>query len=79
MYVCLCFAITQRVVAEIVARGARSSKEVANACGAGSDCGRCRRTVRAIIAASGDGDAPRVEEHGRHPIPSRRPVDATPA
>jgi bacterioferritin-associated ferredoxin len=52
MYVCLCVGVTNHTVAECVARGASTSKEVAAACGAGGDCGRCRRTVRAIIEAS---------------------------
>lgn len=52
MYVCLCVGVTNHTVAECVARGASTSKEVAAACGAGVDCGRCRHSVRAIIAAS---------------------------
>jgi bacterioferritin-associated ferredoxin len=52
MFVCLCTGATSHVVADIVAGGACTSKEVAQACGAGTDCGRCRRTVRAIIAAA---------------------------
>jgi bacterioferritin-associated ferredoxin len=52
MFVCLCVGVTNHTVAECVARGASTSKEVAAACGAGLDCGRCRRTVRAIIEAS---------------------------
>ncbi|MGW0173753.1 (2Fe-2S)-binding protein [Rhodococcus sp. NPDC003322] len=55
MYICLCHAITHHTVDEAVSRGARTSKEVAAACGAGSDCGRCRRTVQAIIAAAAGG------------------------
>jgi bacterioferritin-associated ferredoxin len=51
MYVCLCHGVTSQTVSAAVARGASTSKEVAAACGAGSECGRCRRTVRAIIAA----------------------------
>jgi bacterioferritin-associated ferredoxin len=51
MFVCLCTGVTSHVVDECVAKGASTSKEVAAACGAGSDCGRCRRTVRAIIEA----------------------------
>ncbi|EUA39021.1 BFD-like [2Fe-2S] binding domain protein [Mycobacterium avium subsp. avium 2285 (R)] len=39
-------------MSEVVARGATTSKEIAAACGAGGDCGRCRRTLRAILAAS---------------------------
>jgi bacterioferritin-associated ferredoxin len=60
MYVCLCIGVTNQSVADAVAAGASTSKQVADACGAGSECGRCRRTVRAII------DAKRAAaEHGR--------------
>ena len=52
MFVCLCTGATRHVVADVVAGGACTSKQVAEACGAGADCGRCRRTVRAIIAAA---------------------------
>lgn len=58
MFVCLCTGTTSHVVNEIVASGAKTSKDVADACGAGGDCGRCRRTIRAIIAAHGNGHAP---------------------
>jgi bacterioferritin-associated ferredoxin len=43
--------ITSHDVNECVANGATTSKQIAEACGAGGDCGRCRRTLRAIIAA----------------------------
>lgn len=49
MYVCLCVGVTNKMVADAVAAGASTSKQVAAACGAGSECGRCLRTVRAII------------------------------
>jgi bacterioferritin-associated ferredoxin len=49
MWVCLCNGITSHMVGEAVAAGASTTKDVAQACGAGADCGRCRRTVRAII------------------------------
>ncbi len=52
MYVCLCHGVTSQTVAEAVAQGASTTKKVAKACGAGSDCGRCRRTVQAIIKAA---------------------------
>jgi bacterioferritin-associated ferredoxin len=52
MWVCLCNGITSHMVGEAVAAGASTTKDVARACGAGADCGRCRRTVRAIIASS---------------------------
>ena len=52
MYVCLCVGATSQNVSDAVAGGASTSKEVAAACGAGTDCGRCRRTLRSIIAAA---------------------------
>ena len=52
MYVCLCVGATSQNVSDAVASGASTSKEVAAACGAGTDCGRCRRTLRAIIAGA---------------------------
>jgi len=52
VYVCLCEGVTSQTVSDAVADGASTSKEVAARCGAGLDCGRCRRTVRAIIAAA---------------------------
>ena len=57
MYVCLCVGVTNQAVAAAVAAGASTSKQVAAACGAGSECGRCRRTVRAIIEAKGSAAA----------------------
>jgi bacterioferritin-associated ferredoxin len=52
MYVCLCVGATNQTVCDAVAQGASTSKEVAAVCGAGGDCGRCRRTLRAIIAGA---------------------------
>ncbi|WP_099024091.1 (2Fe-2S)-binding protein [Mycolicibacterium palauense] len=49
---CLCSGATSQVVEELVAAGASSTKDIGQACGAGMDCGRCRRTVRACIAAA---------------------------
>ncbi|BBY61656.1 (2Fe-2S)-binding protein [Mycolicibacterium sarraceniae] len=52
MFVCLCNGVTSQVVADAVEAGATTTKEVASVCGAGAECGRCRRTVRAIIDSS---------------------------
>ncbi|HYQ36503.1 MAG TPA: (2Fe-2S)-binding protein [Mycobacterium sp.] len=52
MWVCLCNGVNSQTVAEAVAAGASTTKEVARACGAGADCGRCRCTVRAILQSS---------------------------
>jgi bacterioferritin-associated ferredoxin len=52
MFVCLCNGITSQVVADAIEKGASTTKEIAEVCGAGADCGRCRRTLRAILGAS---------------------------
>lgn len=57
MYVCLCHGVTSHAVAEAVAAGARTCNQVAAACGAGSDCRRCHRSVRAVIEAYRDDPA----------------------
>ncbi|MBV9089591.1 MAG: (2Fe-2S)-binding protein [Mycobacteriaceae bacterium] len=58
MYVCLCVGVTSETVREAVADGAATSKQVAVACGAGTGCGRCKRTVRAIIASQSQPSGP---------------------
>jgi len=52
VFVCLCNGVTTQTVTEAVLCGASTTKEVAQACGAGADCGRCRRTVQAILRSS---------------------------
>ena len=54
MFVCLCMGVTSHDVDKAVADGACTSKQITEACGAGGDCGRCRRTLRAIIATHHD-------------------------
>jgi bacterioferritin-associated ferredoxin len=49
MYVCLCSGATCKTVADAVAQGASTCKQVAMACGAGLDCGRCLRNLKTII------------------------------
>jgi bacterioferritin-associated ferredoxin len=62
MFVCLCNGVTSQVVADAVEAGARTTNQVAQACGAGAECGRCRRTVRAIIDAYVSGEAKRGKD-----------------
>jgi bacterioferritin-associated ferredoxin len=60
MYVCLCLGVTTEAVRDAVDDGASTSRQVAAECGAGSQCGRCRRSVRAIIEAqTGCDEAPK--------------------
>jgi bacterioferritin-associated ferredoxin len=52
MYICLCIGVTSAIVEEAIHEGARSTKQVAVACGAGSVCGRCRHNVRVLLDAA---------------------------
>jgi bacterioferritin-associated ferredoxin len=61
VFVCLCTGATTQVVNDVVANGASTSKQIAEACGAGGDCGRCRRTLRAIIAAHRENNGKAVD------------------
>lgn len=49
MYVCLCAGTTCQMITDAVTRGAGTCKQIAEACGAGLDCGRCLRNVKAIL------------------------------
>lgn len=59
MYVCLCLGVTSSTVQQAIDDGARSTKQVAEACGAGSICGRCGHTIRTML------DAAAAEQGGR--------------
>jgi bacterioferritin-associated ferredoxin len=54
MFVCLCLGVTSREVAAAIESGASTSKQVSRLCGAGSDCGRCRRNLRDMLASTSD-------------------------
>ncbi len=52
MFVCLRSGITSQMVAEVVAGGGSTTKEIGEACGAGADCARCRHTLLSILSTS---------------------------
>ena len=41
MYVCLCFAVSENKLADVIADGARTEEEVGEISGAGTGCGSC--------------------------------------
>ena len=46
----MCNGITSQVVADAIAGGASTTNQIAAVCGAGAECGRCRRTLRNLLA-----------------------------
>ncbi|MGY1595070.1 bacterioferritin-associated ferredoxin [Geodermatophilus sp. SYSU D00708] len=41
MFVCICFAVSEAQLADVIADGARTEEEVGDACAAGTGCGSC--------------------------------------
>ena len=41
MYVCICHAVSEHDLSEVIAEGARTEEQVGEACGAGTGCGGC--------------------------------------
>ena len=57
MYICHCYAVSSTTVRAVIADGARTVRQVALACRAGQDCGRCVSHVRTLLE----------EHHGPRP------------
>jgi bacterioferritin-associated ferredoxin len=41
VYVCICFAVSDTQLADVITDGAQTEEEVGDACGAGTGCGNC--------------------------------------
>jgi len=52
MWVCLCRGVTSGTIARVVNEGARTVRDVTSACGAGSDCSKCRPTILRMVATA---------------------------
>ena len=49
MIVCLCYGVSDRTVRQLVGEGANTPQEIERACGAGGDCGTCKRHIGRLI------------------------------
>lgn len=49
MFVCICRAVPQDVVREVIAGGAQTREAVTRACRAGGDCGACHAMIEDMI------------------------------
>jgi len=49
MYVCVCLAVSEREVQEVIGSGATTREAVTRACGAGGDCGACHGMIATMI------------------------------
>jgi bacterioferritin-associated ferredoxin len=53
--VCHCLRVFDGVIRECVRGGARSPEDVAERCGAGSQCGGCRESIETIVERESSG------------------------
>ena len=57
MIVCLCNALTDTKLSEVVAQGARRPRDVYAACDCKAQCGTCTRMILSMIREAQDGAA----------------------
>lgn len=58
MYVCICKAVSQSDIQEMIHGGARSADDIEHRCGAGGDCGSCRDEIEDLVRAALASPAP---------------------
>ena len=56
MIVCLCNGVNDRELKVCIDHGHKSIQSVAAACGAGGDCGRCVKTIKALLKNTSAGE-----------------------
>jgi bacterioferritin-associated ferredoxin len=54
MYVCVCFAVTDREVEAVIEDGAKTVGDVTRGCRAGGDCGSCHGMIETMLEAACD-------------------------
>jgi bacterioferritin-associated ferredoxin len=57
LIVCLCKGLCEKKLGKVIDEGASTVREVGRRCGAGTDCGSCRRQIAELIGARSE--APR--------------------
>ncbi len=62
MIVCLCRGVSEHTIRALIDAGVDTVEDLGTVCGAGTDCGGCRRSLRAMIeeAQARDRDAARM-------------------
>lgn len=61
MYACICHAVTEAEVSEVIAAGSSTEEAVGDACGAGTGCGSCLDRICDMLSE-------RYPLHGRAPL-----------
>ena len=58
MYICLCRVVTRTTIETAIAEGARTVEEVGERCAAGTDCGKCQRTIQKLLTLAEEPELP---------------------
>ena len=53
MYVCHCRAVTDHTICDEIERGATTIEDLAECCGAGSECGGCWPELEKLLESGG--------------------------
>ncbi|MEZ0066754.1 bacterioferritin-associated ferredoxin [Streptacidiphilus sp. MAP12-20] len=70
MYVCVCHAVTEDRVRQEISEGAKTPRQVAKGCKAGTDCGSCVRRIQALLGHEGARPCPTARLAAKLGIPS---------
>lgn len=73
MIVCICKGLSESVIQSVIERGACSVEAVGNACGAGTDCGTCQRSIDELITEQSLAETGRQLRALRAPSASAQP------
>jgi bacterioferritin-associated ferredoxin len=49
MYICLCQVVTRATIEAAIQNGATTVEAVGQGCGAGTDCGKCQRSIMRLL------------------------------
>jgi bacterioferritin-associated ferredoxin len=52
VWICFCKSVGSMELQRLIDGGARNLRQVGAACGAGTDCGHCKRTVKQMLDAA---------------------------
>jgi bacterioferritin-associated ferredoxin len=53
MVLCVCHAVTEREIDDLIRRGAGTASTIGEQCGAGTDCGACVNAIESRCARTG--------------------------
>lgn len=76
MIVCLCHGVNDRKIRSLASEGASTVAEVSRRCGAGTDCGRCKRHIKDLVheVQTTREASQRVCSNARLPVLTAQPV-----